>query len=323
MNTVHPMPIRVCGIRSHCNTCASGKRVGIATYTIGNGDPNCALPGFDLACLEERLKLPMLLPHRHSFYQIIWITQGVGTHIVDAEHYPIKEGAIFTLAPGQVHAWDISPDSQGHVINVGVDFLHDALGAGSRNPWFSILDDPESCPVFYLSAGQSAVLLDIVTRLKSEHYASGANQANIVQAYLNIFLMKLYQYRLAFHCHRDFNARRADIVKRFRLLVDQNLASGMSIKDYASLLHVTDSYLTKATKRITGATARQLIRERILLEAKRLLIHGGISIAEVAYQLDFKDPSYFSRFFKKSTNQSPKEFKAEFEKAQRIRSGRC
>ncbi|MDQ2694596.1 MAG: AraC family transcriptional regulator [Pseudomonadota bacterium] len=247
----------------------------------------------------------------------------MGTHIVDAERYPIKEGAIFTLAPGQVHAWDISPDSQGHVINVSVDFLHDALRAGSHKPGFSIFDDPETCPVLYLNAGQSAVLLDIVNRLESEHHAGGAIQANIVQAYFYIFLMKLYQYCLTFHSHRDCTARSADIVKRFRLLVDQNLASGMSIKDYASLLHVTDTHLTKATKKITGATARQLINERILLEAKRLLIHGGISVAEVAYQLGFKDPSYFSRFFKKSTNLSPKEFRAGFGNVQRVRSERC
>ena len=62
-------------------------------------------------------------------------------------------------------------------------------------------------------------------------------------------------------------------------------------------------------------TAGQLVQERTLLEAKRLLIHNEASISEIALQLGFDDPAYFSRFFKKCAGQSPKEFQVEFEKA--------
>ena len=93
----------------------------------------------------------------------------------------------------------------------------------------------------------------------------------------------------------------------------------MSVHDYSLLLHVTESRLTSVTKRITGITAGQFVQERSLLEAKRLLIHSGATVSQIAFQLGFDDPAYFSRFFKKGAGRSPKEFKAAFEEALRMR----
>lgn len=80
-------------------------------------------------------------------------------------------------------------------------------------------------------------------------------------------------------------------------------------KDYAALLHVMERRLSEATKRCTGQTASEIIHERVLLEAKRLLVHSQLSISEVAYRLSIDDPAYFSRFFKKHTGKTPGEYK--------------
>ena len=79
--------------------------------------------------------------------------------------------------------------------------------------------------------------------------------------------------------------------------------------EYANLLHVTERSLNEATRRALGTTANKLIRDRVMLEAKRLLLHSQVPIAQIADQLAFEDPAYFSRCFKKHTGRSPVDYR--------------
>lgn len=81
------------------------------------------------------------------------------------------------------------------------------------------------------------------------------------------------------------------------------------MSSHATLLGVSPETLSEIVKKETGKTPGTLIRERILLEAKRLLLHSSLSVAEIAYELTFKDPSYFNRFFRRSTADTPAEFR--------------
>jgi AraC-like DNA-binding protein len=89
------------------------------------------------------------------------------------------------------------------------------------------------------------------------------------------------------------------------------------VSEYAKLLGITANYLNETVKTVTGQTAGELIRDRLLLEAKRWLIHSELSIAQVADQLHFDDPSYFSRFFKKYAHCSPGDFRRQTLKSTR------
>jgi AraC-like DNA-binding protein len=92
-------------------------------------------------------------------------------------------------------------------------------------------------------------------------------------------------------------------------LLEEHVVSVQSPAQYARLLHVTERALNEATRRALGQTAAQLIRDRLMLEAKRLLAHSQESITSVATQLAFEDPAYFSRCFKKHTGRTPLEFR--------------
>lgn len=267
---------------------------------------------FDLARLEDRLGVSAQVPHRHEFYQIVWITHGAGAYIIDSESYPIEDNVVFMLSPGRMHYWETSQQSRGYVINFSTDLLHLVLPIKGSAPWFMMLNDWTICPAFYLNSDHSVRLLDTVARLEREHSGNELCRLDAIRAYLQIFLIQLHRCRPYPHQHHG-SARSLALVEQFRLLIENHFSSKKPIREYASLLHVTEGHLNDTVKTITGKTARQLVHERILLEAKRLLTHGNTSISEVAYQLNFRDTAYFSRFFKKHTHQSPSEFKEMFE----------
>jgi AraC family transcriptional activator of pobA len=100
-----------------------------------------------------------------------------------------------------------------------------------------------------------------------------------------------------------------DLVGRFRGLIEQQLASDWQISDYCKVLDVRPAQLTQACKAVLGCTPVSIIHDQKLLHAKRHLTYSRTSAAEIAYQLGFSDPAYFSRFFRRHTGRSPVEFR--------------
>lgn len=92
-------------------------------------------------------------------------------------------------------------------------------------------------------------------------------------------------------------------------MINRDYALHRSVESYADELGITAHYLNNLCQQLVKKNALQLIHERLLLEAKRYLVYSAQNISEVAYQLGFVDPAYFTRFFKRLTGQSPKAFK--------------
>ena len=104
------------------------------------------------------------------------------------------------------------------------------------------------------------------------------------------------------------------ILDNFKSLLNKKYKEITSVNDFANLLNITPNYLNIIVKETTGLTANELLHKRIILEAKRLLINNQLDIVQIAFELGFKDGSYFARFFKRSTGLSPTEFRSEIYK---------
>jgi AraC-like DNA-binding protein len=103
--------------------------------------------------------------------------------------------------------------------------------------------------------------------------------------------------------HMDYSQNR--IVRQFKSLIDENFVNATQVMQYADMLYVTPGHLNDLIKTVTGKTAKQIIDERRILEAKRLLFWGEHSVKEIAARLNFEDDAYFNRFFKKHTGNTP------------------
>lgn len=243
-------------------------------------------------------------PHAHAFYLLLYVSQGQGTHTVDLVTYELQPGSVFFLAPGQVHSWQLTPDTEGTVVFFEPGFYQfryperDLLAL----PFF----DSAHRPVLYLPPANE--LAPLFGHLLREYQTPAANQAEVMRAYLALVLELAARHYPAAPASTEAGLAQRQI-RQFGALLNQHYRTKRGVRDYADLLHLTANHLNALCRRVLGQTASALIHARVVLEARRLLAHSALSVAQVAAELGFDDPSYFGRYFRKYVGQSPEAFR--------------
>lgn len=247
-------------------------------------------------------------PHRHSFYHLAFFTSGEGSHTIDFERFPVKPGQLYFMIPGQVHSWFFAGEIEGYVMNVSPGFFNAFLqdsGYVERFPFFSGVSAEGVVQLPKTAVSVIAGLFDTMLQETAEE-----------QAY-NLDLLRLLVLEMFIKVARASRQGQAKqepphnyvLLRNFRKLVEQHYMQLRLPKEYAALLYVTPNYLNAFCRHMLGKSAGEIIRNRVLLEAKRLLINADMSIAAIAYQLNFADNSYFTKFFKKYAGVTPEEFR--------------
>ncbi|WP_409151735.1 helix-turn-helix domain-containing protein [Sphingobacterium sp. BS-2] len=247
----------------------------------------------------------LVFPHRHNFYQMLLFLSGEGMHEIDFKQYPIERGQVYFMGPGQVHSWMFEGKMTGYIVNFDIDYFKPFLiqpDYVENLDLFSSLNEG----VFTLEEYQVreiSSLFDQLIELSSLPVAKDLKRSLLLyillrfdQAYIPNFPAKSIDYHLV-------------LIKNFISLVDQNFKELHLPKEYAELLFVTPNHLNSVCKEYLGTQAGEVIRNRIMLEAKRLLILPDWTISQVAYDLSFNDNSYFTKFFKKVEGKTPEEFR--------------
>lgn len=263
---------------------------------------------FDLVRLQDRQDIPRGFLHRHNYYHLLWMSRAQGGHMLDFEHYEVRDRSVFFLVPGQLHAWTTSVPPAGYVMNISTDFFAQMFPRGgdiARFPFFHLAG---GVPVMYLSRQDHDALLPLVREIEREMAGRQAGRFDVVRSYLLILLTRLRRLH-AQHEPPAHSGPAYALARRFSLLLEERYLEYRATGEYAQALNVSERQLNDAVKRITGHTISQAVQARIALEAKRLLCNTGAGVAEIAYQLNFEDPAYFSRFFRKHTGLAPGEFR--------------
>jgi AraC family transcriptional regulator, transcriptional activator of pobA len=245
--------------------------------------------------------------HRHNYFELFFL-EGKGEHFNDFEVYKIETPTIVCVSPGQVHFWKNKESLRGPMICFTQEFAEKYASADysllQHRFWFPA-GNPPVIPVSKEQARDIAMLLDEIQR---EFKAGAEGSDRIVRLLLQLILLKMNRLYLAGNVTQG-SRREAELVRNFLVKLEHNLGVASSVSSYAALLSVSPETLSETVKKETGKTPGTLIRERVLLEAKRLLLHTSLNVSEIAYQLLFKDPSYFNRFFRRSTGNTPAEFR--------------
>ncbi|MEO0472928.1 MAG: helix-turn-helix domain-containing protein, partial [Bacteroidota bacterium] len=164
----------------------------------------------------------------------------------------------------------------------------------------SVHFSPEEFPAF----------LQLVRQMEDEYESEKSDQVKALRSYLNIVLIhckRAFPLQIEPQVEEDHNAKL--LIQSFTLMIEEHFREKHLVREYAEMLNLTPNYLNVVCRERTGKSAGELIRDRIMLEAKRMLAHDDLNIAEIGYALHFTDNAYFSRFFKKYEGISPDQFR--------------
>lgn len=250
----------------------------------------------------------LYFPHKHTFYHLVFFTKGGGTHAIDFKTFKVTPNQIYFMIPGQVHSWNFEGEVDGYVIHFSTSFFESFLLKNEyldQFPFFSgIIDDA----VIQIEPPLQQKVVGLFEDIIAESEATDRMSLDLIRAILlHIFiLLSRTQTRQQERQALPYNYT---LLKTFRKLIEKHFATLKLPRDYAELMYITPNHLNALCNDLLGISAGEIIRNRVLLEAKRLLINLDLTVAEISYQLNFNDNSYFTKFFKKYTGITPEEFR--------------
>lgn len=246
------------------------------------------------------------IPHRHTFYELMFFLSGSGKHEIDFNSFSIEPNSVHFVSPGQIH--QLNPkNTQGYVVCFSEDFvsLNSREDFTERFPYY---DDP-SIPVMKLKKEQALEIKALVELVVKDILSTKNTQPDLYRSYLTIILLKLNELYLSSQPYKTGEQNRNMKVQQFKKRINQEFHENKSPSVYAQKLNVSANHLNALCKKHEGKTAIQLIHERMLLESKRLLFATDLHVKEISFQLGFEDVAYFNRFFKKLCKLTPQEYR--------------
>jgi len=241
--------------------------------------------------------------HRHEFHEVFLFEAGVGTYRGDFEDYPVEAPCAVVIQSGTVHAWPDAEHLRGRVMAFDLDFLE---SHGRVDGPASILRPPVPV-VIPMDDGHLQSFSPWLERVAEEWAGEAPHRKQVFCACLSVILIDL---RRCFDgLSEGVGSARDRLYAAFLDELEQHWKTRRKPKDFATALNVTSDHLSSTLRAAAGKNTSDLIIERVLLEAKRLLAHSRLGIAEITYEVGYEDPSYFARLFKRHTGISPKDFR--------------
>jgi AraC family transcriptional regulator, transcriptional activator of pobA len=253
----------------------------------------------------------LYLAHKHTFYHLVLFTEGGGTHAIDFEQFKVQPYQIYFMIPGQVHSWSFQGRVDGYVINFSQAFLQSFLLKPDYLDQFTFLTGNVKDAVVNLPAAAQPTVVQLFEQLVSESGQEQPMAADVIRALLVQLLVSISRLSVQQSVRHQVNNYNYTLLKSFQKLIEQHYTQLRLPKDYAELLYITPNHLNALCKDMLGLPAGEVIRSRIVLEAKRLLVNLELNVSEIAARLNFDDNSYFTKFFKKQTGLTPEKFRLE------------
>jgi AraC family transcriptional activator of pobA len=248
---------------------------------------------FDELPKDNALKMP---PYQKDFYQVSLILNS-GNAVTDINEQSNKtlENTLYFLSPDHIFSWQRNTKTTGFVVYFKTAFLN----FFSRNfkTEFSFFD---------LSQQN---FLKLEKELYKEYHTPNSYRIQILQSFLLSLLFKCKSLQEETVTKKNPLTKKQELVIQFQNLLANCYIKHKQVGDYAKELNVSANTLNQTAKEVLGKTAKELISEKIIQEAKKLLKYATDDISEIAYYIGFEEPTHFIRFFKKQTSTTPKEYR--------------
>lgn len=249
----------------------------------------------------RRRKADFLIPHRKDYYMLVYVRKGNSRHWVDGISYTLKPHTLYFATPEQIHVKEKSQPLQGTFVYFTEEFLQ--LEENKLLRELPIIANPDNGHELTLTSQDVNYLEDTFNKMLAEFSADHDWRNSMLQAYLRVLL--IYVSRRYTEQYEETTTSEYAQLKKFRSHIERHFTSKHQVSEYADLMSVSPGHLNDLVKSQSGKTAIEHIHERIVLEAKRHLLHTDWTMKEIAFELGFEDAAYFGRFFKRLTGDTP------------------
>jgi len=243
-------------------------------------------------------------PRRIRKYVLVWCSSGSASIVVDENEFELKANSVITITSGQVHHIKKSKAAKGFVLEFTYDFF-----CKNDNDIELIFHNSLFCHFAMnevIALHKNKVMEQELAQIENELKENPYQYLISIHSRIELMLVEINRCKIK---QGDEIWKPDALFLKFLEMIRANFKNNFTVKQIASALKTTDLKLNELSKLHTGRTAQSVIHGLIASEAKRLFAYEKLSVKEVAYELGFNDPFYFSNFFKKQTKQSPKAFR--------------
>lgn len=250
---------------------------------------------------------------RAAFFVLLAVTKGRTEHVIDFIPFPAKPGSWLLVRPGQMQGFDFAEPWEGFLIIFRPDFLppSDDPLLSSRHALSTDLE--ELSGRIDLPPREHAVCCASARQMRRDSAIAASdgdrNSLMLYQLYALLFRLKLASARWG---GTDERTRQTSRVAKLRKLVDEHCLERRDVRWYAKAIGCSERTLTRATREVAGLRAKDVISDRAVLEAKRLLVHTRLTVQAIADTLGFDEASNFVKFFKRGAGCTPTSFRGHY-----------
>lgn len=248
-----------------------------------------------------------------QYIKVLLLSKGAEVQ-VDLAEYSVKQPSLFFVSPSQhLHIKKLGKE-EGHFVFYNRDFyciqIHDEEVACNGLLFSNIYN----MPMVELDNGEIPFFSYIFGQMTDEFGLNDTSLEEMLRTYLKQLFIKSARLWKKQNLDKELIEQNSDLefFRKFTLLVDEHYKEKHHVADYAELLFMAPKTISHKFKRLNLPQPNDVIKNRILLEAKRLLVHTNLTAKEVGYELGYEDPAYFSRLFVQKSGETPSAFRAKF-----------
>ncbi|WP_296386347.1 helix-turn-helix transcriptional regulator [Winogradskyella sp.] len=265
----------------------------------------------DLSSHLKKNELIVHKPHSHDFFLCVIFSKGTGVHEIDFNSYKVETGSVFFLKPGQTHSWKFDTAPEGYIFFHTQDFyefyfLNTEL---SQFPFYYSYENP---PNLHLNSQELIKIVNKFKEINIEYYQNSPYKKQKLVTLINLIYIDLSRIYATMPNDEVVSSSYLLALNNLEKAIEQFYKCEKSAKFYADKLSITTKHLNRITKSTINKTTTELITERILLEAKRYIVHSKNPLSITAELLGYDDYAYFSKLFKQKIGLTPLGFKKKY-----------
>lgn len=243
-------------------------------------------------------------PHRHAdLFQLLYVQRGQAVVEIEGRRSDVQEAAIQVTPPLTVHGFQFSENIEGYVLTLGAPLvarLEAQLGAP-----LAVLASSGCYPV----GRDRRYINTLFTALHQEYEGSAPARDLLLYSLVSVLMVWISRHRQRNTPPSSRGERNQQLLSHFIKLVEQHYREHLSVETFAHRIGLSSVHLNTLCRELAGQTALQIIHQRLILEARRNLVYTNMSISQLSDSLGFSDPTYFSRFFRRLSGQTPNAFR--------------